>query len=167
MGFFFFVSLMFYFLWEYIFSNIIEFIGTDIFGIGSTAATSLAIMKTATWISFIFLFLGVGGVYLIYAIVQGTSGNIKTRPLNFLYAIGAWCFLTPLFHLLHGIIYYMTTALNATDVMNAGMETTATTFAWILGLVAMVAMIAIPAYFILKGYGKNLFGEDNQIVKTQ
>lgn len=156
--FFLFVTLMFYFLWTNIFSNIIEFVGSDVFQIGTEAGTSMAIMKAMAWVSFVLLYLSIGGIYLIYSIIIGARGG-KTYPLEFLKAIGLWAILMPFLTFIYGLTFYMVDTLNASNVIDTGMETTATMFSWILGLIVMTALVIFPFIFIIKGYGINIMGE--------
>lgn len=162
--FFIFVSLLFYFLWHNIFSNLIDFVGTDMFNIGSDGNTSLLLMKGGAWVSFVILYLGVGGVYLIYAMMAGSTNEIKTQPLYFLVAIAVWSVMMPILTIIFGLVYFMSTTLaTATgNMMDATSLTTANSFSWILALISMLGLIGFPFYFVLKGYGINLFGEKEE-----
>lgn len=161
-SFFLFVTLLFYFLWNNIFSNIIEFVGTDIFSIGESA--SIAILKTTAWTSFLMIYLGISGVYLIYSIIAGSQGNVKTEPIEFLKAIGIWSILMPIFSFIFGLIYKLQEGLisGTTGLMDATSFTTANTFTWIIALIGLAGLTGIPFIYIIKGYGINITGENNE-----
>lgn len=154
--FFIFVTLMFYFLWQYIFSGVIDFMGQDIFGIGSEGSTSIAILKTAAWVSFIFLYLGTGGVYLFYSIIIGTTGTIVTEPLQLLKGIALWVILTPILSFFYGLTHILVTALNNSNILDATLQGEATTFSWIFALIILAMTIILPFIYILKGYGVDI-----------
>lgn len=151
--FFIFVTILFYFLWSMIFSNIIEFVGTDLFNIGTEAGTSLGILKTLAWVSFIFLYLSVGGVYLFYSIIMGSKGEIDTNPIMLLKAIGVWSVMMPFLTFIYGLMFFLVDTLNGANLINDGMETTASGFAWIMALIAVTFMTLVPFYYVLLGYG--------------
>lgn len=156
--FFMFVTIMFYFLWDNIFSNIIDFVGTDIMNIGSNANTSIAIMKTATWVSFVLLYLGVGGVYLFHTIIVGANGNIETKPLELLKAIGIWAVAMPFLTFLYGLTYVLVDVMNNSNIIDSSLETTASKFSWIFSLIIFIALTVFPFIYVIKGYGIDLFG---------
>lgn len=156
--FFIFATLLYYYFWDNIFSNIINFLGTDIFGIGSEGTTSIAIMKTMAWISFVFLYLSTSGAYLIYTIIIGTQNNLKTNPLELLKAIGIWTIIMPFLTFIYGLIHFLTYNLNTANILNATDQATASQFSWILAIIMLLAMIGIPFLYILKGYGADIIG---------
>lgn len=157
-SFFVFVTLLFYYFWTNIFSNIIAFVGTDIFNIGDS--TEIAILKGMVWASFVILYLSVGSIYLVYSIIGGSKGDIKTRPLEFLKAIGIWVVLMPFLTFIYGLVYYMQTSLaSATStVLDNTSLTTASTFTWVFALLILVTLVVVPFIYVIKGYGVELFG---------
>jgi len=157
--FFLFVSIMFYFFWNNIFVNIINFLGTDIFQIGAEAVTSLKILKTIGWVSFIVMWLTTAPIFLIFAITAGSRNEVKTQPIELLKGIGLWALLMPVLSFIYGIVHYLVTILNGADIIDAAMEQTATGFSWIFAIIILVAMTGIPFYFILKGYGVDIGGK--------
>jgi len=152
-SFFMFVTVFFYFFWNNIFLTIINFLGTDIFGIGAEAVTSLTILKSLGWVSFIVMWLSTAPIYLIFAITAGSRNEVKTQPLQLLKGIGLWTVLMPFLTFIYGIVYYLVTILNGTKIIDSGMEQTATGFSWVLAIIVLIIMTAIPFYYILKGYG--------------
>lgn len=159
--FFMFVTIMFYFFWTNIFSNIISFLGSDIFGIGADATTSLTILKSMGWVSFIVLWLTTSPIYLIFAITAGSRNEVKTQPIELLKGIGMWCLLMPVLSFVYGLVHFLVSILNGANIVDAGMQSTATGFSWVLGLIVLVAMTGIPFYFVLKGYGVDIGGKKN------
>lgn len=169
------VTFIFYFWWQNIFSNILEFVSTDLFSTGAT--TSLSIMKTMAWISLIFIYLGGGPIYLIYTIIAGTKDDVTTEPENILIGIGIWMVSMPILMALFGIGYYLIdtmsrivgtqtstiTSLGGTEstttLMDAGSITLANQFSWFLLLGGVIIITLVPLYYIIKAYGVNLLGE--------
>lgn len=149
-------TFLFYFLWDTIFSGIITFLGTDIFGIGSEANTSLTILKAVGWISFIFLWLATTPMFLVYSIIAGSRNEVKTSPLYLLKGIGAWAIMMPVLSFIYGLVHFLTTTLNNADIIDTGMETTATQFSWIMAIIFLMALVFVPFYYILQGYGIEL-----------
>lgn len=155
-----FINIVFYLWWTNIFSNLIEWVGTDMLGIGASAVTSLAILKTFAWISFILLYLTTAPVYLIYSIIQGSSGNAKTNPIDLLIGLGVWMISMPLLIIFYGVFYYIQSSLSTatSTIMDSASITIADQITWLLGLVGIIIITVAPFYFILRGYGLNLFG---------
>ena len=161
--FFIFITLMFYFLWGNIFSNIIEFASTDFFGTSDTG--SLAILKTIAWVSYIFLYLSVSTVFLIFSIIQGVTSNVRTRPLELFKAIGAWCILMLLISFVFGLIVMLQTTLSGVGIISDSLGSDvsqANTFTWIIGFLSLLGLILVPFYYVLKGYGVDVFGDEDE-----
>lgn len=159
--FFIFVTIMAYFLWNNIFSNIIEFVGTDVFSIGADATDSIVILKTIAWVSFVLLYLAIGGVYLLFTIISGSKGEIETHPTEFLIALGLWSILMPFLTFIYGLVYYLQSSLAtaSTGLMDASSLTLANQFSWLFALIELVVLVTVPFIFVIKGYGVNLFGK--------
>lgn len=151
-------TLLFYFFWDNIFLNIIEFLGTDIFGIGAEATTSLTILKAIGWVSFIFLWITTVPAYLIFAMIAGARNEVKTRPLKLLQGIGVWAVMNPVLSFIYGLIHFLVSILNSADIIETSMETTATQISWVLGIIILLGMTLIPFYFIIQGYGFDIGG---------
>lgn len=156
------VTLAYYFLWQNVFSNIIEMMTQDLLNIGSEANTSMAIMKAIAWATFVILYLATGGVYLIYTIMVGAKGKITTKPVELLKAIGVWSVAMPIMVLIHGIVYIMTNTLTDSGMLDAGGQNIATNFSWILAILSIIVLIGIPFTYVLKGYGVDLFGTNKE-----
>lgn len=162
------ITLMFYYYWDNIFSNLIEFVGTDwLDAVDGDRSTSLAILKSVAWISFVVLYLAVGPILLIVNIISDKD----TKPLETFKGIGIWALTMPIFSIFYGVMYLIIDTLNDVminnpELMDEATRTTADTFSWIFGLLGLAILTAVPFYFVLKGYGLDLGfggGERNEI----
>lgn len=156
-GIFIFTSIMFYFFWDNIFLNLINWAGTDFICAGEVActsglATSFTILKTTAWVSFIAIYLAVSPLYLIFCIMNGARNDIESNPIELLKGLGIWAVSMPFLVIILGIIYRLIESLESAtssfiDVTIAG------NFAWVITLLVMIGVTIFPFIFIVKGYG--------------
>lgn len=129
--------------------------------LGTGETTSITILKTMAWVSFIFIYLSVSPIYLFYSIVNGSKGGEKTKPLNFLKAISVWSVSMILLIIIFGLVFNLVSILNGIDIAPE-IESSATTFSWIITLLAIIGINIVPFYYIIEGYGINLIGKTEQ-----
>lgn len=151
--FFLFASFLFYFFWDNIFSNIITYVGTDLFNIGSEGTASIAILKTVGWVSFTFLWLTTVPIYAFYTILSGSRNDVKTQPLELLKGIGIWTIMMPFLSFIYALIHFLVTSLNNSQIIDSTLQDTATNLSWVMGTILLLILTFIPFYYILKGYG--------------
>lgn len=153
--FFIFVTIMFYFYWTNIFSNLLEYVGTDWLGVGADSVNSLKILKSISWVSFIIIYISTGVGYLLFCILAGSRNDVDTSPLDLLKGIGIWAISLPFFSVLYSIMYMLITTLSTatSGLMDAESLSFATQFSWFLALMGVGAVTIAPFYYILKGYG--------------
>lgn len=164
-----FINIVFYLWWTNIFSNLIEWVGTDMLGIGAGAVTSLAILKTMAWISFIIIYLATAPIYMIYCIIQGSSGNNKTNPLDLLIGLGVWMISMPLLTIFFGVMYYIINSLSSATatIMDASSITLADQISWLFVLIGVTVITLAPFYYIMRAYGVNTVLGGTNVVTTQ
>lgn len=161
-----FTSIMFYFFWDNIFMNLINWAGTDMMNTGLT--NSVNTLKSFAWVSFILVYLLSSPIYLLFCLISGVRNDVNTEPIEILKGIGIWAVSIPLMIILLGIMYNLIGGLG--EATNNIMDTASLTFAdnisWIITLLVMIVINVFPLFFIMKGYGINnvtkmLEGEGN------
>lgn len=152
-GMFLFTSIMFYFFWDNIFLNLINWAGTDMMSTG--LASSVLILKTIAWSSFLIVYLAVSPLYLVYCIIAGSRNDVETDPIELLKGIGIWAITMPLAIIILGVMYFLISTLGGatTNIMGASNITFADQIAWIITLLAMIGVTIAPFIYIIKGYG--------------
>jgi hypothetical protein len=146
-----FTTLLFYFLWQNIFSNILDWAGTNFITGSPDASTN--ILKAFAWVSFIVLYLFSSPIFLVYSIITGSRDEVKTKPLEILKGISIWCVSMPLASVVYLIVDSIVTSGAGIGTMDAGALAMAITMSWLIAFIVIVVVDLVPFIFILKGYG--------------
>lgn len=151
--FFIFVTLMFYFFWDNIFQNLLNFAGSFVGSSGGTYDTSYRIISTMSWISFVFLYIMVCPGFLLFSIINGANGEKETKPLELLKSVGIWALITPILVMVFMILSTLISAFSGNPGnLDTGSFAMFNSFSWLLGGITLIGMCAFPFYFALKGY---------------
>lgn len=166
-------ALLFYFFWNNVFANILNFVLTN----GLTDTQDTQILGAIAWVSFVLLFIMSVPVYFIYSIIVGASRDQKTHPLEILKGIAVWCVMMPFLVMVTAIVSGLIDALptisgeaqniatgQTVSWSNADILSGVSTFGWFMAFVAVIGMVFVPFYYILKGYGQISFKEVKELV---
>lgn len=153
-------TMLFYFAWDIIISNMLNWMTSINTGLGVIG-----------WVLFIAIYLFSCPIYLIYCAVSSDSGN-KTDALAMLQAMGVWLgtsisitvlwmiFLHPTYGVVNWIVdngqisgSMIDGAGNTVNWSNADTLTSIDRIGGFMVLCGMFLITASPIYWILKGYG--------------